>query len=204
MIVALLLAAAVQAEPTDLAKSMLSYPGYPASQMSTTVLARTPRFALIRFLNGKIEGEIISGYLLAQRFSFGWQLVDFGERKFRLCDLRARAATKAEVETMRHWLRPGEPSKMEGGCGFAGRDVGPEKDIAAVRKFPQPTQLVPSVRVAGGFALLQWTLPGGGMTLYKRSSDGWSVVTGGGGALARSDLLRYGIPPNIARVLLDY
>jgi hypothetical protein len=73
-------------------------------------------------------------------------------------------------------------------------DRGPAADVAAVRSAYRDPFVVPWVRVSGDYALLEWTLPGGGEQFYARRATGWKRIAGGGGAMMVRDLRSYGAP----------
>jgi len=146
------------------------------------------RFAVVRFTGALMESETNwSDDLLVERFPFGWQVVD----TVRDACLRERGAAPAELAKLEGQYVPARRDAKDQPCSEV-VDHGPAADVAAVRSAYRDQFLVPWVRVSGDYALLEWTLPGGGE--HARRGTGWKRIAGGGGALMARDLHRYGIP----------
>lgn len=148
------------------------------------------RFAVVRFTGALMESETNwSDDLLVERFPFGWQVVD----TVRDACLRERGATRAELAKLEGQYVPARRDPKDGPCSEL-VDHGPAADVAAVRSTYRDQFLVPWVRVSGDYALLEWTLPGGGEQVYARRNTGWTRIAGGGGTFSARDLHRRGIP----------
>jgi hypothetical protein len=177
MIATLILAAAVAAPQTPQAAALLFLqPRTTHSHPFVHVTAATARYAIVRFTGAVIESTPASGYLLAQKFSFGWQPIDLsiGSKPLAI---------------------PGSASNQ--------RDVGPTADVEAVRAHGAGfTEIIPFVRVMDGYAIMQWWGWGGGENFYKKTPRGWKQFTGGGGATTINDLVSKGVPLAVAKALL--
>jgi hypothetical protein len=148
------------------------------------------RFAVVRFTGALMESETNwSDDLLIERFPFGWQVVD----TIRDACLRERGATPAELAKLEGQYVPARRDPKDGPCSEL-VDRGPAADVAAVRSAYRDPFVVPWVRVSGDYALLEWTLPGGGEQFYARRETGWKRLAGGGGVFMARDLHRYGAP----------
>ncbi|HET9393109.1 MAG TPA: hypothetical protein VFO29_06305 [Candidatus Rubrimentiphilum sp.] len=177
MIATLILAALVSAPQTPQAAALLFLqPRLSHTHPSVHVTAATARYAVVHFTGAVIESSPASGYLLVQKFSFGWQVID---------------------------LSTGNSPFAVPGSARNGRDIGPTADVEAVRahaaRFPET---IPFVRVIDGYAIMEWRGWGGGQNFYKKTPHGWKEVMGGGGAMVPSDLTAKGVPLAIAEALL--
>lgn len=156
------------------------------------------RFAVVRFTGALMESETNwSDDLLVERFPFGWQVVD----TVRDACLRERGATPAELAKLEGQYVPARRDPKDQPCSEV-VDHGPAADVVAVRSAYRDQFLVPWVRVSGNYALLEWTLPGGGEQVYARRGTGWGRIAGGGGAFMVRDLRRYGVPVTNACALV--
>ena len=174
------------ASPEAAARQLLS-PGKNFRIVGTEVAGR---FAVVRFTGALMESETNwSDDLLVERFPFGWQVVD----TVRDACLRERGATPRELAKLEGQYVPARRNPKDLPCSEL-VDRGPAFDVAAVRSAYRDQFLVPWVRVSGDYALLQWTLPGGGEQVYARRRTGWERIAGGGGAFMVRDLYRYGVP----------
>jgi hypothetical protein len=123
------------------------------------------------------NGEVMPGGadhepILFERFSFGWQPLIWLSR----CDLDGRAISARDQEL----LVRGMPKPADGRpcTDLRTGDAGPPAAVEAVRRL-RHEQFVPSVMVAGNFALVQWMNGPGG---------------GGGGALNADNLRALAVP----------
>jgi len=143
---------------------------------SVRVTAATPHYAVVRFSGAVIESTPASGYLLAQKFSFGWQNIDLSTGNIVLTIPR---------NASRHG------------------DVGPPADVEAVRAHAAGmAEIIPFVRVIDRYAVMQWWGWGGGENFYKKTAGGWKRFMGGGGSAIVGDLTAKGVPLQIAKALL--
>ena len=156
------------------------------------------RFAIVRFAGALMEGDPRwADGLIIERFPFGWQVVDI----LRTACLGARGATRSEIAALR-------ASNLPAYRDFTGRpcsdrtDRGPHADVVAVRSLYREPFTVPFVRVLGNYALLDWTLPGGGQAAVIRRAGRWRVVGSGGGTMNATTLYSYGVPLREACVLI--
>jgi hypothetical protein len=139
------------------------------------------------------NGEVMPGGadhepILFERFSFGWQPLIWLSR----CDLDGRAISARDQEL----LVRGMPKPADGRpcTDLRTGDAGPPAAVEAVRRL-RHERFVPSVMVAGNFALVQWMNgPGGGQALYRKRSGRWDLIAGGGGALNADDLRALAAP----------
>jgi hypothetical protein len=136
------------------------------------------RFAVVRFSGALMEGDPAwHGDLLIERFPFGWQVVDTVEDA---C-LRERGVTPAELAALAGRYVPARRAPKDQPCADL-VDRGPIADVVAVRNAVRSLgELIPYVRVSGDYALVEWTLPGGGQAFYGRRNGRWSRLGGGGG-----------------------
>jgi hypothetical protein len=94
--------------------------------------------------------------------------------------------------------------------GAAGNppDVGSPRDVRAVRavlstyihKGEYGVSIGP-VRIVDRWAAADWINDGGGTAILQRGPQGWRLLTGGGGVVCPSSLVKY-MPLRIARSLL--
>lgn len=64
---------------------------------------------------------------------------------------------------------------------------------------------VPNVTIVAPYALLTWRSgESGGEALWRKRSDRWVRIIGGGGAMGPSDLEHYGVPHAVAMELLKH
>lgn len=93
-------------------------------------------------------------------------------------------------------------------------DSGPKADVAAIRAAeiaawkhaPHPIAVkVTDVHVVGDYAVLGWGFSQAeGMSAYKRvAGEHWKRIESGGGAFDANVLIHDGVPPSIARQLLE-
>ncbi len=176
MIATLILAAAISGPRTPQAAALLFLqPGVTHSRPSVRVIAATAHFAVVRFSGAVIESTKASGYLTAQKFSFGWQpiILSIGNK----------------------------PPAIPGNAGSS--DIGPAADVEAVRaQAAGMAEIIPFVRVIDGYAFMEWWGWGGGENFYKKTANGWKKFAGGGGAANIGDLTAKGVPLRIAKALL--
>jgi hypothetical protein len=170
-------------------------PGRGFRLLSTRVAGR---FAIVRFAGALMEGDPRwADSLVIERFPFGWQVVDI----LRSACLGARGATRAEIAAL-------EASNLSAYRDANGHpcsdwaDRGPHADVVAVRSVYREPFTVPFVRVVGDYALLDWTLPGGGQAAAIRRAGRWRVVGSGGGAMNATTLHSYGVPLREACALI--
>lgn len=162
--------------PLVLALHFLGGPGVKASPR-VYELARTPRYAVIKFDGGRLENRTFDGQLLAEHFPFGWELIGISLNR----------------SSVPKWNAAHVPP----------HDAGPRADVNAVRALlARKVQIYPSVRIAGGYALAEWQGNGGGQTLFRKSGHTWRQIVSGGGAMNVQNLRSYGVPDAAARVLL--
>jgi len=168
-----------------------------------SVQRQTSKYALIGYKNATVEGSDSPRQLLAERFPFGWQLLDISvDRILNTCQLRQRGVPASVVASFRSFVSVSRPGKALD-CSLNFADVGSAKDVAAIRLQLAPQNLLISpVRAIRGYALASWFGSGGGESFFKKMKTGWKWIGGGGGAAAVSDLVSYGIPEPIAKDLL--
>ncbi len=145
------------------------------------------RYATVLTSGGRMEGELVSDAILVQRFSFGWQALDFLNERCRLTSHALGAGTDAR-------LMAGIPvPRDDGPCRDYFKDSGAQRDVESVRKLMQGP-FVPYVLVAGGWAKGEWYGAGGGESLYQRRDGRWTLVLSGGGAMGVGYMRKYGVP----------
>jgi hypothetical protein len=149
------------------------------------------RFAVVRFSGALMEGDPAwHGDLLIERFPFGWQVVDTVEDA---C-LRERGATRAELAALEGQYVPARRAPHHQQCAEL-VDRGPSADVVAVRSEVRALgEVIPYVRVSGDYALVEWTLPGGGEAFYGRRNGRWTRLGGGGGFLNVEGVHAIGAP----------
>lgn len=147
-----------------------------------------------RYATVLTRGTTMEGYsigrspLLVARFSFGWQPLEVLTTRCDLSEYRLGGGAEAV-------LMQGMPklSVTRSVCRSRIKDSGPAQQVEAVRLLMRGP-LIPSVVVAGQWALGTWYGAGGGESLYRLRHGRWKFVTGGGGAMGVSVLFRYGVP----------
>ena len=170
-------------------------PGRGFRLLSTRVAGR---FAIVRFAGALMEGNPKwADGLVIERFPFGWQVVDI----LRSACLGARGATRSEIAALGASNLPASRDGTGRPCSDW-TDRGPRADVVAVRSLNREPFTLPFVRAVGDYALLEWTLPGGGQRAAIRRAGQWRVVGGGGGAMNATDLHSYGVPLREACVLI--
>ena len=148
------------------------------------------RYATVLVRGARLEGAPVDAPILLERFSFGWQPLEMVN--FR-CRLQTHAISPRDQQRlMRGMPRPQTPPP-DRVCGEDDNDVGPPLQIEAVRRQMQGP-FIPTVTVAGDFALGQWYGAGGGQSLFARRAGSWNRLTGGGGALGVTEMRRYHVP----------
>ena len=156
------------------------------------------RFAIVRFADALMEGNPHwADGLVIERFPFGWQVVDI----LRRACLGARGATRAEIAALGASNLPAYRDATGHPCSDW-TDRGPHADVVAVRSLYREPFTVPFVRVVGDYALLEWTLPGGGEAAVIRRAGRWRIVASGGGAMNAATLHSYGVPLREACALI--
>ena len=185
MITTLILAAAVAAPQTPQGAALLFLqPGTTHSHPSVRITASTAHYAIVRFTGAVIESNPASGYLLAQKFSFGWQPIDLSSdgKPFAICTLHSHAVAARDLLLLRPALSAAPTSDCTPGNASNQRDYGPAADVQAVRaQGAGLAEIIPFVRVADGYAIMEWWGWGGGQDFYKRTPGGWKKFMGGGG-----------------------
>ena len=147
------------------------------SRPQVRVTAANARYAIVHFTGAIIESHPSAGYLVAQRFSFGWQPIALS-------------------------IGNKPPALLPGNASNRG-DVGRAADVEAVRAQGAGfAEIIPFVRVIDGYAIMQWWGWGGGENFYKKTPHGWKEFMGGGGAAIPSDLTAKGVPLAVAKALL--
>jgi len=161
---------------------------YPHSGQARIVRANVVgNFAVVLTRGGTMEGSPVREAILVERFSFGWQPLQLVDSD---CSLDRRAINVSG----KRLLMLGMPKPQGNGpCPDFGRDAGPRADVEAVRKQIRGP-LIPSVAVAGKYALASWYGGGGGEWLFRRDRGRWRWIFGGGGALGVQDVRQYGVP----------
>jgi hypothetical protein len=154
------------------------HPRIAHARTNVRIIAQTPNCAVLQFDHALIESNLLSGQILVRKFSFGWQATATSETNKIICSAGSSVADKCEV--------------------------GPADDISAVRaSMAGATELIPFVRVFGKYAFLEWYGNGGGENFYKKTSGGWKMFAGGGGAMQPEELHgSYGMPLSVAKALL--
>jgi len=201
--IALVLAVLAGAPSPQAAALAFLHPAVTHSHPTAKVVARTANYAIVRFTGGIIESQLSKGYVLAKKFSFGWQAIDlaaFG-KPLQVCALHSHGISGGDITALRPFL-----DSSTADCSVTGhqRDIGDAVDVEAVRKLmPSTDEIVPYVRVAGGYAMGEWWGNGGGQNFFKKTSSGWKQFAGGGGAYQPGELHEhYGVPLTIANALL--
>jgi hypothetical protein len=145
------------------------------------------RYATVLMHGAFIEGQSELVPILVQRFSFGWQALD--SLNF-VCRLTTHGiGVKAEALLMR-----GMPAlKGHRECRFSNEDIGPKQQVDALRRA-SVNPLTPSVKVVGGYAVVEWAGAGGGQALYRLGHGEWNLIQGGGGALDVDLAREHGVP----------
>ena len=150
------------------------------------------RYAVVETRGGSIEDGPPPKLTLLEHFAFGWQAVDFVQDQCAIAPRGIGARTRAA-------LLNGMPALATNDRGCASSsypaDRGGVADIAAIR-HSEDRLLIPNVTVAGSFAISEWFGGGGGQHLYRKSAQGWRIVSGigGGGELDASQLIGKGVP----------
>jgi hypothetical protein len=148
------------------------------------------RFATVVTRNGLMEDSEVSA-ILVEHFSFGWQALESDDFRCRFAVSSISADDRAKL--MREVPIP--EHIPHGRCDpNAESDSGPPGDVEAVRSQMGTGPLVPSVSVAGPFAVADWYGAGGGMDIFEKQRGTWRFIGGGGGAYGTTDMPRYGIP----------
>jgi hypothetical protein len=83
------------------------------------------------------------------------------------------------------------------------KDSGPSSEVMAFRQRATE-RLVPSVHVAGNYAVVNWYGMGGGQTLFHRANGKWTLLQGGGGAVGKEDMQRLHVPASAWCALAIY
>ncbi len=149
---------------------------------------RVGSYATVLTSGGMMESAAVTFPILVEHFSFGWQALD--ALNFR-CGLDSHAlGARVETMLMRDMPRP----RDERPCR-EGKDAGPPAAIEAVRRLMRGP-LVPSVVVAGDWAMGTWYGGGGGESLYRRRDGAWKLVAYGGGAMGVVEMRQHGVPPS--------
>ena len=188
MFAGFLLAVAFASTPQQAAVNVF---GSQAAEVRVVRANVVGNFSLVQTQGGKLEGAEVTGPMLLQRFSFGWQ--PLGNDR---CALTR--------------VPKGDSAALEQGFSFPMtlhvcpnqnyRDVGPANDVTAVRKRMRGP-FVPYVRISGNYALGEWYGAGGGESLYRKEKSGWTLVKSDGGAMSESDIEKYGVDPHDAQIL---
>jgi len=144
--------------------------------------------ALVRVQGGMDEGVPISGSILVQHFSFGWQALDYVDDA---CVLFARGLSYRIMNRLMigQSLRTRRSACRE----HIDLDGGPQADVAAVREM-MPGPFVPTVIVSGRYAVGTRYGFGGGQSVFMRAGASWRRIGGAGGAMGVAELNRLGVP----------
>jgi len=121
--------------------------------------------ALVRVQGGMDEGVPISGSILVQHFSFGWQALDYVDDA---CVLFARGLSYRIMNRLMigQSLRTRRSACRE----HIDLDGGPQADVAAVREM-MPGPFVPTVIVSGRYAVGTRYGFGGGQSVFMRGRE---------------------------------
>jgi len=170
-----------------------------------THVDQTGRFAVATFSNSQIESQREGGQLLLRRYGFGWQATDgtFGAA-FAPCRLVNAGVPSSAIYAL-SW-RGSLTLEPRSDCREKRVDLGSASDVNAVRAQMAQTHgnfLIGPVRVSHNYAIADWTIPGGGEVLLKRTGTSWKQIAGGGGALS-PNLLTAGfhVPEADAKMLI--
>jgi hypothetical protein len=145
-------------------------------------------YAVVQLSGAYAEGSPIR-LLLVERFSFGWQVLDFAGQ---LCRITQHRISQRAVQR----LILGMPEVLDtaGACGnIRMADQGARADIDAIRK-QMTFAAVPSVTIVGNYARGEWYGAGGGEWLFGKLGGQWVRLFGGGGAWSRTELITLGVP----------
>lgn len=212
MIAALLLAVSFSVPQSPVAAAIAFLrPDLSRIDTHLRVAAQTSRYAVIEYDDAIVEGSRGRGQLLAERFPFGWQLLDISidNEPFPACTLQQHGILGSELWALRPALTSSlKTATAKRDCARAPgsmRDMGPAQDVANVRKQIAKLTgrwLVSPVHVVDGYAVAVMWGGGGREGFFKKSLAGWRYIGGGGGAADVGDLVAYGIPKSIAKRLL--
>ncbi len=144
-------------------------------------------YAMVLLHGASMEGAPIAAPILLKHFSFGWQTLALVNSRCEIAayDLGSRAETL---------LMQGMPApKDDRPCKGIWKDAGPQAQVDAIR-LQMSHALIPSVVVAGDYALGEWYGAGGGQTLFHFTVGSWHRIAGGGGAMGIEGMREYGVP----------
>jgi hypothetical protein len=144
-------------------------------------------YATVLLKGGMMEGSPADSAILLERFSFGWQPLEI--LNF-VCRLKVHGLGSRTYALLMHGM---PVPKDDRPCSGEWADAGPRSAVEAVR-LQMRGPLVPSVFVAGDFALGQWYGAGGGQDLFRFANGTWKLVDGGGGAMGTSNMIEHGVP----------
>jgi len=180
--------AAVKAVYHDAATSM-------PRALKTNVVGR---YAVVHVKGGMIESEHVDNLILLEHFSFGWQPLNLANDRCMFEDRFAKSTTAALLVGMPVPARTGRCKRQE-----ADGDTGVAAAVEAVRRLMRGP-FVPSVHVAGIYAIGEWYGAGGGEGLFKRIGPAWTRIGGGGGAMGVDVVHAYGVPRSLMCALHVY
>ncbi len=139
-----------------------------------------------------MEGHEWNGELLLKAYPFGWQALDYD---LQPCKLRKRGIDARTTGALLRFIR--YPSRSDARvCDGIFSDEGRVKEVTTIRAQMRAKSrwvTLPLVRVADGFALAEWSLPGGGQVFFENKAGRWHVLMGGGGAASVNDLVQKGV-----------
>jgi len=156
------------------------------------------RYAVVHVKGGVVESERVDGLILLERFSFGWQPLNFANDR---CMFESRFAKSTSAALLAGMPDPGT-------IGWCDRretdgDSGVAPLVESVRMLMR-RPFVPSVHVAGVYAIGEWYGAGGGEILFKRTGRTWKRIGGGGGPMGVDIVRAYGVPMRLMCALRVY
>jgi len=80
----------------------------------------------------------------------------------------------------------------------------PSADEIALRSnmyHAMPQFLIDPVVIVGSYAIVGWSIHGGGQHIFTKKHGAWHQIAGGGGSLSASDLVHAGVPAGTAQLL---
>lgn len=162
-----------------------------AAERAKIVVERTNvvgKYATVLVSGGTAPGEEQPSAILVERFSFGWQPIDY-------LNVRSRLDAQELGDAVARALMAGMPKMAEGRpCTGACTDEGRLADIEAIRTQMDGKGFIPWVVISGDYGFSLWYDQGGGNALFKKTDGRWHLIRSGGGAMDAGILRAFGVP----------